>query len=385
MKRTGKFWKKLTQLCALVMAGSLIFAVGCGGDGDDKGETEKHEAFIEELGGCSDTYKGEVSEYTYETKELAAKAFVEEQVVGDNDVTIVKTESKGELSSTQIEALNIPEAEKTDIVSVEEVEVEYALESSTYMSKTQSASPNKIVKVYIIKYPNTFKYYSPAPVTGATVTRSYYDSIFDTEKYQNCTMTSTMEMSTETTTLTLQGKKTTTTSQKTTIFAQYSEDKIFQQRTIETTENGETTTSSESIYIEKVDNNILCYSNKTGAWTLAGYIGFSQLEDLMPFADSYLDYTYFTKTEFGCEIGQDNMMRYIRETFENDSLVMEYLEQMDISAITKYYVAEGVLSGMRQDMTLSLSEGIVSASVISKVETICKDYGTTVVERPAME
>lgn len=384
MKRTGKFWKKLTQLCALVMAGSLIFAVGCG-DGDDKGETEKHEAFIEELGGCSDTYKGEVSEYTYETKELAAKAFVEEQVVGDNDVTIVKTESKGELSSTQIEALNIPEAEKTDIVSVEEVEVEYALESSTYMSKTQSASPNKIVKVYIIKYPNTFKYYSPAPVTGETVTRSYYDSIFDTEKYQNCTMTSTFEMSTEMTTLTLQGKKTTTNSQKTTIFAQYSEDKIFQQRTIETTENGETTTSSESIYIEKVDNNILCYSNKTGAWTLAGYIGFSDLEDLMPFADAYLDYTYFTKTEFGCEIGQDNMMRYIRETFENDSLVMEYLEQMDISAITKYYVAEGVLSGMRQDMTLSLSEGIASAKVISKVETICKDYGTTVVERPAME
>lgn len=385
MKRTGKFWKKLTQLCALVMAGSLIFAVGCGGDGDDKGETEKHEAFIEELGGCSDTYKGEVSEYTYETKELAAKAFVEEQVVGDNDVTIVKTESKGELSSTQIEALNIPEAEKTDIVSVEEVEVEYALESSTYMSKTQSASPNKIVKVYIIKYPNTFKYYSPAPVTGATVTRSYYDSIFDTEKYQNCTMTSTMEMSTETTTLTLQGKKTTTTSQKTTIFAQYSEDKIFQQRTIETTENGETTTSSESIYIEKVGNDLFGYTNTTGTWTLAGTVGFSQLEDLMPFADSYLDYTYFTKTEFGCEIGQDNMMRYIRETFENDSLVMEYLEQMDISAITKYYVAEGVLSGMRQDMTLSLSEGIVSASVISKVETICKDYGTTVVERPAME
>ena len=122
------------------------------------------------------------------------------------------------------------------------------------------------------------------------------------------------------------------------------------------------------------------------SWTSADAEIFeSQLEDLMPFADSYLDYTYFTKTEFGCEIGQDNMMRYIRETFENDSLVMEYLEQMDISAITKYYVAEGVLSGMRQDMTLSLSEGIVSASVISKVETICKDYGTTVVERPAME
>lgn len=379
MKRTGKFWKKLTQLCALVMAGSLIFAVGCG-DGDDKGETEKHEAFIEELGGCSDTYKGEVSEYTYETKELAAKAFVEEQVVGDNDVTIVKTESKGELSSTQIEALNIPEAEKTDIVSVEEVEVEYALESSTYMSKTQSASPNKIVKVYIIKYPNTFKYYSPAPVTGETVTRSYYDSIFDTEKYQNCTMTSTFEMSTEMTTLTLQGKKTTTNSQKTTIFAQYSEDKIFQQRTIETTENGETTTSSESIYIEKVDNNWIGYTDITGTWKRADYTSFT-----VPFADAYLDYTYFTKTEFGCEIGQDNMMRYIRETFENDSLVMEYLEQMDISAITKYYVAEGVLSGMRQDMTLSLSEGIASAKVISKVETICKDYGTTVVERPAME
>lgn len=171
--------KKLTIVLIVV---SLLFCslalVGCK-DGDD-----------------GETFVGAISKTTYESKEDAAKGFLEEEISGDaftaEYVSYTKT---SELSKKEIKELAIADVDRDGIESVEKGEVEYVEQSTKNGEEiTERASETRKRTVYIIIYETDretgkiYKFYVPACVEGETLSSSYYDYIFDKNRYLNCTV-----------------------------------------------------------------------------------------------------------------------------------------------------------------------------------------------------
>ena len=408
--KTSKSKKVLKTVLATSMAFSMTFATGCIGEafsfitglfGKDS-ETKKESAFIDSIGGVSETYTGAVSEQTYASAEVAAKAFVEEEIVGESDCDIENIESKGTLSPTEVTALNLAPEIAEGMTSVEKLEVEYIKDDgASYMSVApDTLNKSKKVTVYVIKYESRFKYYSPAPITGNTITKSYYDSIFNAEKYQNCTYKSSMEMDMDVSASYEGEKQSMTMKMGTSQMIMYSENKIYMEQTISYTASGmgENINQTQTLcaYMEMVGNQLVCYIKEGGSteWYEGNLstIGFSDLEELTPFYDQYLDYSYFTKTDYGFEISDENAKRFIDETL-SDALggmgVEDMLDMFQIDMFAKYYVSQGVLSGMREDVSMKMDvneSGMkmkMNADIVAEMS--CTNYGTTVVTKPFVE
>ena len=103
--------------------------------------------------------------------------------------------------------------------------------------------------------------------------------------------------------------------------------------------------------------------------------------------DGYLDYTYFTKTNFGFELSGEQAERYLSETLDELAAYQDVIKDMDIKTLVKYYVQNGALTGLRQDLTIAYDqvfEGVNTKLDLSlTTKGTVKDYGSTVVEKPA--
>ena len=392
MKTTFK--KSLSMLLALMMIVALMLsATSCGGGGSDGVDAEAGRGdFIESLGGVSETFTGAVSVEEYESAEDAAVAFVAEEVVGESEAEIVKAESKGELSEAQVTALNIPEEFSEGIVSVEEYEVEYAVAT---IDDDSVAGNTQKVKVYIIKYENSWKYFAPAPITGETISKSYYDSVFNNEKYQNSTFEYKMDMEMDMSASAQGQSMKITVSMSMYQLVKYEDGKIYFKQTMTTSSNMAELipTSSESIeaYVESVEGeygeDIVCYINQGNGWVEGDLysIGFGSLKELTPFYDQYIDYSYFTKTDFGFKLSDENAKKFVDEFYSD--LLMGMAEAFELDMYAEYYVCDGTLSGMRMDMEMDIDYSEMGATVSGDATitatTTCTNYGTTVVEKPA--
>ncbi|MBQ9773956.1 MAG: hypothetical protein IJW30_04765 [Clostridia bacterium] len=429
MKSTT-FKKLMSLLLVLAMALTLVFATSCSkkdeDDDDDDKKTEDgpsvdaeegRDEFISELGGVSDTYAGAVSEESFATAEEAAEAYVAEEVVGDSYATITNTTSKGELNDTQIDLLNIPEELSDGIVAVEELEVEYTLAESTAYTANgneieacDTLNTSKKVRVYVIKYENDWKYFTPCPVNGETISKSYYDSVFDNDKYRNCTLTTTMtlyaDMKGNAAGQSLDGGLEVTMNQT----IKHDGKKVFIEQVMTIKGTGAYAGQEDMMassfgdeylcaYMEEVTNEYgypetVCYI-KDSATATEWYegelyqIGFSKIEELTPFYNQYLDYTYFTKTEFGFALADENAQKYIEQAMAQLTNLLTG-DDWDFDLYAEYYVCDGVLSGMRNnaevalDMTQSYGGQTMTMSMFETLQQTITvtDYGTTVVENP---
>ena len=396
MKTTFK--KSLSMLLALMMVVALMLSVtSCGGGGESGGvDPEEGRAdFIASLGGVSETFAGSVSTVEYETAEAAASAYVVEEVVGQKEASIVSAESKGELDSAAITALNIPEEYSEGILAVEEYEVEYSVLAG---GDEAVSGENTRVTVYIIKYESAWKYFTPAPIVGETITKAYYDSVFNSDKFKNCTYENVTSMNmvidvsaegySESIELTL------TLTQR----IKFTEGKIYLEQTCATEANDPTYADmvdigdDMTVYLETVGDEIVCYTlNPGGQWSRSNiYIsGFGDLSQLAPFHDQYIDYSYFTKADFGFKLADENADRYVEQLFSAVSQMAQSMGggDLDMDMYAEYYVADGALTGMRMDLELNMeiSESGASMDFVTTANStiVCSNYGTTVVERPA--
>lgn len=185
-------------------------------------------------------------------------------------------------------------------------------------------------------------------------------------------------------------------------FVQYTEDAIYIEVSMgysgmEEVSGGEISDEyvSMAAYLEMTEDSISCWvkTSEDSAWTEGSLttVGFSSLEELTPFYDQYLDFTYFTKTENGFELADENAEKYIDLTLRQDESMGELIEMFgegfDMDMFAKYYVSNGVLSGMRQDLSMDMKmteEGMtmkLSADVVTTMT--CTNYGTTVVTKPS--
>ena len=143
------------------------------------------------------------------------------------------------------------------------------------------------------------------------------------------------------------------------------------------------------MYIEEVDGRMVCYIKNGYGWQQANLsaIGFNTLEELQPFANDYLDYTYFTKTAYGFELNKENGKKYAEQALGQTG-VQDLLDggNMDMDMYAEYFVNEGALSGilLKGKLSVSMSEEGVSMTMSGDMEAkgTCTNYGTTVVEKP---
>lgn len=399
--------RTLTAVLALSMAFTVAFAAGCSDSstGTGSNENQLHNNFINSIGGVSETYTGAISSNSYNSKEEAAEAYVTEEIAGDSNVNIVSTTSQQEYygpAAVQnvITQQNLPIKDTSEIESIEKMQVEYTVDSaSAYASPmAKASSSNKKVTVYVIKYTTHWEYYSPCPVTGSTITKSYYDSVFNSDAWGNCTYSMTLNMDMNVT-ATYQGQTQNMTVKLTwSQYAKYEEDKLYFEQSYSYSMNvpgygSETESENLAVYMEETEEGTAVYvkGTETGMEWVEGelyQIGFSSLDELRPFASGYLDYTYFTKTDYGFELSSDNALQYLEETM-GDELSSYLSEGLNVNMFCKYYVSNGVLSGMREDATMSMNmtqDGIsMKMNATIDAESSVKDYGKTIVEKPFTE
>ncbi len=394
---------KIKRIIAPIVAAVLLLSIcsltSCGmfnKDGIDlKKEEKSHEAFIKELGGVSDTYVGAVSDNTYNTVSDAAAAYIDDQIVGYSYYSIVNTTEGVELTTDEIRALQLSNEDTRGMISVETVDVTISGSDSYSMKNTNSSgiaslatlNNERTVKVYIIKYDNGFKYFSPCPITGETITRSYYDSVFNSDKYVNCTYTTTSTVEEEISVIAfLKIKVTVETSQ----IIRFTEDAIYIEQKTKASPSifGENTEICAYVFEDEY-GSMECYVSEDGEeWNPGSLstVGFSSLEDLTPFKDQYLDYSYFNKTDYGFELAEENSKKYVDQTLS--SLDTSMFDELTMDMFAKYYVCEGTLSGMRTEVFLdsSVSTGEEDQELSIKAYAVNEmkitDCGTTVVERP---
>ena len=410
-----KLVKRLSTLAlAAVMLLTLLTATSCdlldlefnlggfdfGFSGDEAIELDPEQGmFASEIGGVSETFEGVISERSYSTSEGAATAYVEEELAGSG-IAYVEILSSKKLSSRNIKKLNIPEEFLDGYDEVHEIELEYSIEdgNESYLKTSydngavEKLNKTKKIKVYVIKFNVDWKYFSPMPVTGDTISKSYYDSVFNAEKYKNCTF----EVINEATAEVYSGGQYVSMDMRMDQIIKHADGKVYLEQHVEMVTDGESYQQSAYAYMETVDGEIVCYV-KMGEyedWYLSDLsaIGFTSLEQLTPFYDQYLDYTYFTKTDFGFALEEENARKYFEQALMGALSGMEGLidpQQMDIDMYAEYYVSEGVLSGMRvdADVYMTLNQGGTTGTLEETVTTVtkCTDYGTTVVEKPFVE
>lgn len=374
--------KTAKKILAGILAMTTLFSVGFTASCKNVGENAEHNAFIKELGGTSETYSGEVSQNSYSTEEAAALACVSNEISSYSTGESIVTRKK--LNNSQILQLNLPKTETKDMLGVDELEMEY------YISKVDP-NEKKTAKIYIIKFANEFKYYTLRPADGEMVTKSYYNSVFNSQNYKNCTLNSTMEMNLQLT----KGDETATATIKLTQMVKYSETAIYLEQATETTTE---TNKAGNVSSNSENNKVYGYMAKgvtwdyyisrdgeEWTWTTLSSFGVYKMSDLLPFAGEKMEYTYFTKTDYGFELTNENARRYIQHTLGQLSTYLD--EDTVIDMFAKYYVCNGALSGMRMDMEMIIdvdydSSTKITGNATAVAESKVTDYGMTVVEKP---
>ena len=409
--------KKIVSL-ALVLCTVCVFTLTSCFGGGNGGNVISQNEMIDQLGGVSETFEGAISEESYASAEEAATAYVEEEIAGSSaSANVTEVKSVATLSESEIASV-IPESLREGVDSVEEYEVTYSInESSSYVDAGDNGiqaldtlNKTKTVKVYVIKCGPDWKYYTPMPLTGETISQAYYNSVFDSEKYKNCTFKyeQTMDMDISASGA---GQAASGTMQMTmTQIIKHADNKVYLEQTISTTGTGvyaqEDVSNALSnmnsyAYMEEVDGVLNCYIKQGNSteWVKGSLttIGFSNIEELTPFYNQYLDYSYFTKTEYGFKLEKENAKQYVSQTLEQlGSMVDSIFDEDSLTIFAEYFVSNGVLSGMRMDMDINidmdlgeLSGGQASGSIkMSGASTgvmTCTNYGSTVVEKPFTE
>ncbi len=395
--------KILSLVLSIVLVALSVSLTACDRN-KDKNKNDQDSAFVNQMvdkvGEPSETFEGVLCEEKFDSAKEAAEAYVYNEIVGEGkQADIRKTESK-KLSKSEIADSGIPSDLIEDADSVEELEVTYAVSEASAFSMDEDSNntvdETKTVKVYVIKFGVNWKYFTPRPVTGETVNKTYYDSVFDTEKYSNCTFTSTSKVYID---YKMSGEGETmseTMEMEMTQVVKYADNKVYLEQTATVKTTGEDLDMEDTsiyCYLEEDEaGDIICYvkENKSDPWIKGDLsaIGFASLEELRPFYDQYLDYTYFKKTDYGFELSEDNALAYFEQAFSQvaGGVLSGMLDMMDVEMVAQYVVKEGVLSAMITDATVDMDTTIEGISMkmteTVKAEMYCTDYGTTVITRP---
>lgn len=428
--------KKVCAVCCLVAAFTAAAAfAGCKDNNSLVSTQNSDNELIEEIGGCSETYEGGVSETAYSEEKVAAKAYVQTELLG-SDTQAQITVKEPQTVTKEDAAKVIPDAFTKDATEFKKVEVTYTQAASGttaqafFLATGTGAAQTKTVVVYLIKYGNEgWKYFTPKVEVGNAVTKSYYDSIFNAAKYKNCTMESVVTLAfhvdmpleiedNKKINFLYSGSVTISQTAKYTQTGVYytvksdskqdvscDDEALMQKKWTEEYPDSDGTwkdgiftffgnplqsfIQNYEIYVEMLENDTANVYVKAGAdqqWTKASSVisvNNAQIKNLYPFADQYaINYTFFTKTDTGCAVEKDSLVDYFKQTLYGNLAGSQDGVKFNDGSV-KFYVSEGVLSAMSANISMEISYGEAGKSKIDVSNTSkVTGYGTTVVTRP---
>lgn len=176
--------KLLALFAATAVAACTLSIAGCKKDSDEPDPSE--------------TFAGTVSTQTYSTQSEAVAACVATELSG-NGVTVEMTgyRKDGELTESEIEKLNISAEVNGGIRSVEKGKAYFTEANAASAYAAADADNGMYITVYVIKFTpegattTQYKYFIPLPEAGESLSMSYLTSVFEADKYRNCTVSCT--------------------------------------------------------------------------------------------------------------------------------------------------------------------------------------------------
>lgn len=363
---TGR--KFLSLLLVLVLALASVFAfAGC----------SKHPA--------DESFTGAISAESYETKEEAAVAFVQQEINGKaTNAIFVSYEKDKDLSEKEISNLNLGDkysvsdvesAEMGEVTFEENVQTSYVGDDSVATLSSRAAEfgvVRKTSRMVIIKIGYVYLYYVPVFEKGEMITNSYISMILDYTKYRNMTEKSVSKSSVSL--IGIKNETTITTTTKVTENALYS--KIV-------TKAAEGSGIVELYVIER--NSSLYAFQRTGekenemsSWKKV-YFTYSSIESFLQNLFKF-DHSYFERTKSGFKMSEDKLIAYVNDIMDNafDSIGAEVT-----SGEVNYYVEDGRLSSSDVTMKMKVEAEGMKLNAKSTAECEWIDFGTTEIEIPA--
>lgn len=345
------------------------------------------------LVGCSqhpvdDSFQGAISEQSYETKDSAVRAFLDNEISGiATYANFISYDKEDELSQKEIDALNLDDlCDVSEIVSVERGTVTFS-DNNSYASSddvmTMSANTaalgkskdndggNKTTSLVLITFRNSYKYFVESFKKGQLITKSYISEILDYKKYVNMTETSVSESSAGL--LGFMAKTKITTVTKITENAIYS--KI--------TTKAPTGNSVIESYIIRSGYSYYAYQ-RTGddddsmsSWQTMRFT-YSSIEDFVESIFNF-DHTYFERIDSGFTMADDKFKSYVEDVLSASGSINGEVT----SGKVDYHVEDGRLSSSEAELKITVTTEGVSVNATSKATTEWTDYGTTVIDIPS--
>ena len=407
--------KKVLSAFALSLALCLsLGATACGDGGNKNNASMNNPAPSQPTGPVTppvvDTYKGELSETSYDSVNSAQNAYLENEILGK--ATSVSSYYFQDQEMAEEELLKVRgDFTASGIITEEQISsvIKYLL---CYTDSDTSEELQKIM--YLLELTDmSYRYFTPEIEEGETLTGSYYDSVADnTLSTGRVTVKTTMSITMAMYGEILGGEDTTQViNQSSTLYitpdAAYS--KVTQKSSTDGQQAPDATAEMYVVRSEKDPTKFINAMKSTGetSWTVDYYpieINFPKISTTDP---EYLlcvlaasefglsDHSYFTKTAFGFTMNTDKEQQFMNDVMAAttiSSLGMSGGDLLDTITLqfkegskTDFYVQNGALSKYAYDIAVDyLIKGHTDPYISQDMKgtNSYSNYGTTNVTVP---
>jgi len=331
-------------------------------------------------------YKGTLSANSYASSEDAAVAFLANEVSGEaTDAQYVSSTKQADLTSAEINELEISAEDKAKLTSAEKVVITYnvseeatasAAAATGFTSATAATVKTKTVTVYILVIDFDYRYYVPPLAEGDVVTKSYYDEVFDQSKYRNSTIT------VESKTHAYASGYGQSQSMDMTIRMELKCAGTFA-TLVMTMSDGNLSESVELFYVFKgtmPDSNFDLYMKDDGEWIKIPTYSIDIDVSFTPEADN--DNSYFVKTATGFKLNSEKFNQYLETALDALGSYANAVNMNSVECNAEYFVNEGRIYKSEAIISASISASGATGSVSCTTTSTYGNFGTTVVEIP---
>lgn len=182
---------KFSIIVTLIIT-ALVFCLSACNLGDKK---EPAVGSLSNVG--NESFKGQISEESYTSKDDAAKAFLKNELEGKTTKTNFVSYAKSQdVPQEELEKLPLSDVVKlSDITSAEMGTITYELMVTGGTVSIAEDDSTRTQTIYFLFVGERCYYFVPEARNGEMLSNSYYKDFWDIDHYKNCTMTMTMGMS----------------------------------------------------------------------------------------------------------------------------------------------------------------------------------------------
>lgn len=361
------------------------------------------------FGTTSDTFKGKLSEKTYDTQDAAVTAFLKEEIDGlTTRAELVEYVKEADLGKEEIAKLPLGDVSADKVTHAERGKVSYRANILTgaAAATAESAEDLETHGLYLLEIDGKFRYFVPPTEVGEPITKSYFEDVFDSEKYVNCTVEATQSMDMITT---IDGKDETMMKTSTTYVEKFTKDAVEVIMTMESDSFQPTTSTG---YLLESGGRLILYTfidmsqfgvpGLTSTWSQMDFTDLISkltgkeavtLSDYMRNSFGETDYSFFEKTETGFQISSPEryqmMLRTVMESVGMNEDMFDTLGYDPFSATLTDFSSDYTIKNGRFDKctaTATISYDLTYATgkltTPAVMEMIYKDYGKTTVTVP---